>query len=211
MLSKYQPFQRWKRFLRLYSRKNAPPRQTCLPGALLILLSPKEIAKKFTIRFSCSRIRLVIVKIISILLYSYRLNRTFYKHESGCFVGEGMKLKQQIKKLTGRDVYVSEYEDIKRSDRVDSDGRASYVVRNYWMVENSDYVIIYIKKNYSLSRSISGTWVVYQYAIKKKYNSFPIALNLIMADKYNNNRSFNIVFLQADQRENHRFFRSLSR
>lgn len=67
----------------------------------------------------------------------------------------------------GRDVYVPEYEDIKRSDRVDSAGRASYVVRNYWMVENSDYVIIYIKKNYSLSRSISGTWVVYQYAIKK--------------------------------------------
>ena len=75
--------------------------------------------------------------------------------------------KHQIKELTGRDVYVPEYEDIKRSDRVDSAGRASYVVRNYWMVENSDYVIIYIKKNYSLSRSISGTWVVYQYAIKK--------------------------------------------
>lgn len=166
MLSKYQPFQRWKRFLRLYSRKNAPPANV-FAGALLILLSPKEIAKKFTIRFSCSRIRLVIVKIISILLYSYRLNRTFYKHESGCLAGEGKGEQRRIKKLTGRDVYVPEYEDIKRSDRVDSAGRASYVVRNYWMVENSDYVIIYIKKNYSLSRSISGTWVVYQYAIKK--------------------------------------------
>ena len=113
MLSKYQPFQRWKRFLRLYSRKNAPPRQTCLPGALLILLSPKEIAKKFTIRFSCSRIRLVIVKIISILLYSYRLNRTFYKHESGCLAGEGKGEQRRIKELTGRDVYVREFEDIK--------------------------------------------------------------------------------------------------
>ena len=89
------------------------------------------------------------------------------KHESECLVGEGAKMKQQIKQLTGRDVYVSEYEDIRKSDRVNSAGRASYVVRNYWMVENSDYVIIYIKKKYSLSRSISGTWVVYQYAIKK--------------------------------------------
>ena len=89
------------------------------------------------------------------------------KHESGCLVGAGARLKQQIKQATGRDVYVPEYEDIKKSNKVNSAGRASYVVRNYWMVENSDYVIIYIKKNYSLSRSISGTWVVYQYAIKK--------------------------------------------
>jgi hypothetical protein len=28
-------------------------------------------------------------------------------------VGEGMMMKQQIKKLTGRDVYVPEYEEIK--------------------------------------------------------------------------------------------------
>ena len=89
------------------------------------------------------------------------------KHESGCLVGAGMEQRRRIKELTGRDVYVPEYEDIRKSDRVNSAGRASYVVRNYWMVENSDYVIIYIKKNYSLSRSISGTWVVYQYAIKK--------------------------------------------
>ena len=89
------------------------------------------------------------------------------KHESGCLAGEGKKEQCRIKELTGRDVYVREFEDIKRSSRVNSAGRASYVERNYWMVENSDYVIIYIKKNYSLSRSISGTWVVYQYAIKK--------------------------------------------
>ena len=97
MLSKDQPFQRWKRFLRLYSRKNAP-RQTCLPGALFILLSPKEIAKKFTIRFSCSRIRLVIVKIISILLYSYRLNRTFTNMKVGVWQAEARKNSVELKK-----------------------------------------------------------------------------------------------------------------
>ena len=82
-------------------------------------------------------------------------------------MGAGAETRQAMKMVTGRDVYVAEYEEIKKSDRVNSAGRASYVVRNYWMVENSDYVIIYIKKKYSLSRSISGTWVVYQYAIKK--------------------------------------------
>ena len=165
MLSKYQPFQRWKRFLRLYSRKNAP-RQTCLPGALLILLSPKEIAKKFTIRFSCSRIRLVIVKIISILLYSYRLNRTFYKHESGCLAGEGKKEQCRIKELTGRNVYVREFEDIKRSSRVNSAGRAAYVERNYWMIEESHCLVLYCDEGGKLKSS--GTKLVWKYAKRKK-------------------------------------------
>ena len=35
------------------------------------------------------------------------------KHETACLVGAGMKMKKQIKQLTGRDVYVPEYEDIK--------------------------------------------------------------------------------------------------
>lgn len=89
------------------------------------------------------------------------------KHEAGCLVGAGMKLKQQIKKLTGRDVYVREFEDVKKSDRVNSAGRACYVERNYWMIGDSDFAIISIKKNYLLSKSISGTILVYKYALKK--------------------------------------------
>ena len=133
-------------FFAIVFEKERPPRQTCLPGALLILLSPKEIAKKFTIRFSCSRIRLVIVKIISILFYSYRLNRTFYKHESGCLAGKGKDEQCRIKELTGREVYVREFENIKKSDRVNSAGCASYVERNYWMIDDSDFVIVYLDK-----------------------------------------------------------------
>ena len=45
-------------------------------------------------------------------------------------VGAGTSLIQNIKELTGRDVYVAEYEKIKKSDRVNSAGRASYVERN---------------------------------------------------------------------------------
>ena len=89
------------------------------------------------------------------------------KHETGCLVGEGAKMKQQIKKLTGRDVCLPEYEDIRKSDRVDSAGRAAYVERNCWIIDESNYAIIHIKKNYSLRQSTSGAWLVCQYAIKK--------------------------------------------
>jgi hypothetical protein len=100
-------------FFAIVFEKERPPANV-FAGGFTYLIKPKgNRKKKFTIRFSCSRIRLVIVKIISILLYSYRLNRTFYKHESGCLAGEGKKEQCRIKKLTGRDVYVREFEDIK--------------------------------------------------------------------------------------------------
>ena len=85
------------------------------------------------------------------------------KHESGCLAGEGKKEQCRIKELTGRDVYVREFEDIKRSSRVNSAGRASYVERNYWMVDDSDFVIMYFKVK-SEERLRSGVRVAYEYA-----------------------------------------------
>ena len=82
-------------------------------------------------------------------------------------VGAGTSLTQKIKDVMGCDECIAEYEDIKKSSRVNSAGRASYVERNYWMIDESNYAIIYLKKNYSLSQSTSGTWLVYQYTIKK--------------------------------------------
>ena len=43
--------------------------------------------------------------------------------------GAGTSLRQKIKDRIGRDSYVVEYEEIKKSDRVNSAGRASYVER----------------------------------------------------------------------------------
>ena len=90
------------------------------------------------------------------------------KHETACFVGEGMMMKQQIKKLTGRDEYVGEYEDIKKSDRVNSAGRASYVERNYWMIDESDITFIHIDKGYCIKNRNSGTALIYRYAKSRK-------------------------------------------
>ena len=88
------------------------------------------------------------------------------KHESGCLVGEGARLKQQIKQTTGRDVYVPEYEDIKKSDRVNSAGRASYVERNYWMIDDSCFVIIYCESA-KIAKKPSGTLFAYNYSKQK--------------------------------------------
>ena len=59
-----------------------------------------------------------------------------------------------------------EYEDIKKSDRVNSAGRASYLERNYWMIDDSDFVIVYLDKTKKTNRS-SGAFLVYNYAMQK--------------------------------------------
>ena len=78
-----------------------------------------------------------------------RIRRVAYlcRHESGCLVGTGDGMRQAIKRVTGRDEYVREFEEIKRSNRVNSAGRAAYVERNYWMIDESQIIVCYIKKS----------------------------------------------------------------
>ena len=93
--------------------------------------------------------------------YPY-IQRTAYlcKHESECMVGEGKNEQRRTKELTGRDVYVREFEDIRKSDRINSAGRAAYIERNYWMINDSDYSIIFLH----LEKQNVGTRVAYDYA-----------------------------------------------
>ena len=88
------------------------------------------------------------------------------KHETGCFVGAGTSLQQQIKNLTGRDEYVGEYEEIKKSDRVNSAGRACYVERNQWIINDSEFAIMHYENSKSMNRH-SGTFLIYGYAQQK--------------------------------------------
>ena len=62
----------------------------------------------------------------------------------------------------GCDEYVAEYEDIKKSDRVNSAGRASYVERNQWVIDESNMVVFYVTKG--TKKGSSGTKISYQYA-----------------------------------------------
>ena len=96
------------------------------------------------------------------------------KHESGCLAGKGMDEQRRIKESTGRDVYVREFEDIKKSDRVNSAGRASYVERNQWMVDDSNFTMIYLNKDAQLR----GTAKVFQYAWKNKHKCVIIEIDI---------------------------------
>ena len=88
------------------------------------------------------------------------------KHETGCLVGTGMELKRKIKEITGRDAYVPEYEEIKKSDRVNSAGRACYIERNQLMIDESLFIIFHFMRE-SKSRQ-NGTMKASQYAQKAK-------------------------------------------
>ena len=90
------------------------------------------------------------------------------KHESGCLAGAGAILRLQIKDIIGCDKYVAEYEEIKKSDRINSAGRASYVERNQWMVDASDFIIFYL--NEKMKRKVNGTKSTYKYAQIKSKN-----------------------------------------
>ena len=72
------------------------------------------------------------------------------RHEGGCLVGQGKSEEEWLRRFAHIDVKVQEYEEIKRSDRVDSAGRASYIERNQWMIDESDCCVFYFneKTNY---------------------------------------------------------------
>lgn len=61
-------------------------------------------------------------------------------------VGAGTSLTQKIKDVMGCDECIAEYEDIKKSDRVNSAGRAAYVERNQLMIDASDIVVVHLNK-----------------------------------------------------------------
>ena len=82
------------------------------------------------------------------------------KHENACLVGAGTSLTHQIEEITGRKERVLEYEEIKKSDRVNSAGRDCYVERNYWMIDESDFAIFHLDENNNTKKS--GTLQTYQ-------------------------------------------------
>ena len=88
------------------------------------------------------------------------------KHETACLVGAGAETRRTIKLVTGRDVYVGEYEEIKKSDRVNSAGRASYVERNCLMIKDSNFVVVHLEEGRNGGKS--GTRLAYKYSLRQK-------------------------------------------
>ena len=74
--------------------------------------------------------------------------------------------------MWGRDVYVPEYEEIKKSDRVSSAGHTCYVERNYWMVNESIIVIICVNEKHEKE---SRRMLAYRYALYKNKQVIKLA------------------------------------
>lgn len=88
-------------------------------------------------------------------------------------MGQGKEQEEWLRKFAHVDVQVQEYEEIKRSDRVDSAGRASYIERNQMMVDDSDFFVFYFNEEIAYK---SGTKRIVQYANLKDKNVYILNL-----------------------------------
>ncbi len=68
------------------------------------------------------------------------------------------------------DYLLESYEESYYPERIRNSGRASYVERNYEMIDKSHFCIIYYDGQNAPSTRKSGTKVALQYAIKKQKN-----------------------------------------
>ena len=64
------------------------------------------------------------------------------------------------------DVYIRGFENIKKSDRVNSAGRASYVERNCLMIKDSNFVVVHLAEGRNGGKS--GTRLAYKYSLRQK-------------------------------------------
>lgn len=89
---------------------------------------------------------------------------------------------KKISELIKQDIHLMGYEEVCTPVEMCSSGKASYVERNYKMIDDSDICVFYYDSSYSPKRkcvsrkSVSGLWtseksgtsLAYKYAIKKK-------------------------------------------
>lgn len=74
----------------------------------------------------------------------------------------------------GCDECIAEYEEIKKSSRVNSARRAAYIERNQWMIDDSIFVVVHLlskEKN-------SGTRLACEYAKKKVQSDIYIKIQV---------------------------------
>lgn len=71
------------------------------------------------------------------------------------------------------DYLLEHYERTYYPERILNAGKSAYVERNYEMIDNSDYCVIYFDENYSARKS--GTKIAHDYAIRKKLSIYNLA------------------------------------
>ena len=110
-----------------------------------------------------------------------KIKRVVYtcKHEACVFEEEREEMERISSNVTGKKVKLLSYDEEYNFSAKYSAGKASYVERNYAMIDNSKYCIFYYDVNYkpdirkSSKNSVycyqpkSGTKLAYEYAVKK--------------------------------------------
>lgn len=99
------------------------------------------------------------------------------KSEYACLVGEKENLERIAREVSKQNVFLQEYEEIQKSEKVFNAGKASYVERNQEMINQSDYCVFFYnsayfpqRKSLSVFPKKSGTKTAFDYAVRKQKN-----------------------------------------
>ena len=107
---------------------------------------------------------------------------------------EKEKMERTWASVLKTDVKLKDYDAEVQSDRVFSAGKASYVERNYEMIDDSDFCVFYYneaylpprrkrsKRDLSTYQPKSGTRLAYEYAIRKSQDGAKIVINTYISD-----------------------------
>ena len=69
-------------------------------------------------------------------------------------------------------MYIRGFENIKKSDRVNSAGCDSYVERNCLMIKDSNFVVVHLEEGRNDGKS--GTRLAYKYSLRQKKSMITI-------------------------------------
>ncbi len=69
------------------------------------------------------------------------------------------------------------YEDTYYPEKITNSGRAAYVERNYEMINNSRFCVVYYDEKYAPTNRKSGTKIALDYAAKRKKDIVRVPLD----------------------------------
>ncbi len=96
------------------------------------------------------------LKTVTMLKYKYPHIKRIYVRAEFPYIDESYKT-----------YLLKSYEDTYFPKKIENSGKAVYVERNYEMIENSSYCVIYYDEKYFPNSSKSGTKLAYDYAAKR--------------------------------------------
>ncbi len=105
---------------------------------------------------SKSHFNTITLKVVAKLKEKYPHIKRVYVRAEYPYIGESYKK-----------YLLQNYEDTYYPSKIHSAGRAAYIERNYEMIDNSHFCIMYYAEQYISSNRKSGTKIAVEYAVKR--------------------------------------------